>query len=195
MAIVRIPDENRTLREVADIKAYLASIQIDYERWEAARPVASDARAEEILAAYSVEIQALKERGGYVTADVIDVSAATPNLETMLAKFSREHWHDEDEVRFIVHGRGLFHIHPSKGPLTAVEVEAGDLIRVPRGTRHWFDLCGDRTIRAIRLFQDVSGWTPRYTGSGVDRGYEPVCLGPSYLPSSRVLPDKTTMRS
>ena len=58
----------------------------------------------------------------------------------------------------------------------------GDLIRVPRGTHHWFDLCADRNIRAIRLFQDVSGWTPQYTETGVDRRYEPVCLGPAYLP-------------
>jgi len=41
-------------------------------------------------------------------------------------------------------------------------VEAGDLIRVPRGTHHWFDLCGDKRIRAVRLFQDQSGWMPHY---------------------------------
>ena len=64
----------------------------------------------------------------------------------------------------------------------AIEVEAGDLIRVPRGTHHWFDLCGDRRIRAIRLFQDASGWTPHYTQSGVDRGFQPVCFGPAYFP-------------
>jgi 1,2-dihydroxy-3-keto-5-methylthiopentene dioxygenase len=53
---------------------------------------------------------------------------------------------------------------------------------VPKGTHHWFDLCGDRRIRAVRLFQDPSGWTPHYTDSGVDRGFQPVCFGPSYLP-------------
>ena len=100
----------------------------------------------------------------------------------MLAKFSREHWHDEDEVRFIVEGRGLFHVHPPGGPVFAIEVGAGDLIRVPRGTHHWFDLCADRRIRAIRLFQDPSGWTPHYTQSGVDRGFQPLCFGPAYLP-------------
>ena len=99
----------------------------------------------------------LKARGGYRTADVIDVRPDTPNLDAMLAKFSREHWHDEDEVRFIVEGRGLFHVHPADGPVFAIEVEAGDLIRVPRGTHHWFDLCADRRIRAIRLFQDHIG--------------------------------------
>ena len=185
MAIVRIPDENRTLREIAEIMAYLANIGIDYERWELPRVVGDDASSEEILPLYGEQIERLKQLGRYVTADVIDVTPETPNLETMLAKFSREHWHDEDEVRFIIRGRGLFHVHPRQGPLTAIEVESGDLIRVPRGTWHWFDLCGDRTIRAIRLFQDPSGWTPHYTDSGIDHDYEPVCLGPSYLPPRR----------
>jgi 1,2-dihydroxy-3-keto-5-methylthiopentene dioxygenase len=182
MALVRLPDENRTLRATAEITAYLASIGIEYEHWDLAKGVDEDTSADEILAIYADEIETLKKRGGYVTADVIDVKPETPNLETMLAKFSREHWHDEDEVRFIIHGRGLFHIHPRQGALTAIEVEPGDLIRVPRGTWHWFDLCGDRRIRAIRLFQDQSGWTPRYTDSGIDRNYQPVCLGPSYFP-------------
>ena len=183
MAVVRIPDENRILREVPDITAYLASIGIEFERWESVHTIAPDASADEILSVYGAEIERLKQRGGYITADVIDVNPETPNLEAMLARFNREHWHDEDEIRFVLYGRGLFHIHPGNGPLTAIEVEAGDLIRVPCGTHHWFDLCGDRRIRAIRLFQDVSGWAPHYTDSGVDRDYQPVCLGPSYLPS------------
>ena len=106
--------------------------------------VASSATAEAVLEAYAGKIAQLKARGGYVTADVIDVTAATPGLEGMLARFNSEHWHDEDEVRFIVEGRGLFHIHPAQGPVFAIEVEAGDLIRVPKGTHHWFDLCADR---------------------------------------------------
>jgi 1,2-dihydroxy-3-keto-5-methylthiopentene dioxygenase len=181
MAIVSIPDENRSFHQTAEVAAYLASIGIDYERWEPAHPVEPGAAPEAVLAAYGPEIEKFKQRDRYATADVIDVNPQTPNLETMLARFNREHWHDEDEVRFIIDGRGLFHIHPRVGPLTAIEVEAGDLIRVPRGTWHWFDLCGDRRIRAIRLFQNTSGWTPRYTDSGADRKYQPVCLGPAYL--------------
>ena len=101
---------------------------------------------------------------------------------SQLAKFSREHWHDEDEVRFIIEGRGLFHVRPREGRVVSITVESGDLLRVPRGTWHWFDLCNERRIRAIRLFQDASGWTPHYTQSGADRGYDPVCFGPTYLP-------------
>ncbi len=181
MAIVRIPDANRTLDELGAIQQFLAGIGIDYERWTPAQPVSPEAPAAEVLAAYAGEIEKLKARGGYVTADVIDVNPQTPGLDAMLAKFSSEHWHEEDEVRMIVEGRGLFHIRPRQGPVVAIEVEAGDLIRVPRGTWHWFDLCPDRRIRAIRLFQDTAGWVPHYTQSGVDQNYQPVCLGAAYF--------------
>jgi 1,2-dihydroxy-3-keto-5-methylthiopentene dioxygenase len=182
MALVTILDENKTITDRAAIAAYLSRNGIDYEHWTAAHPVAPDAPPEEILAAYAKEIEELKARGGYVTADVIDVRPETPGLEAMLAKFSSEHWHDEDEVRFIIAGHGLFHIHTRDGQVIAIEVEAGDLIRVPRGTWHWFNLCADRRIRAIRLFQDTAGWTPLYTESGVDQRFLPVCFGVSHFP-------------
>jgi 1,2-dihydroxy-3-keto-5-methylthiopentene dioxygenase len=181
MAIIRVAADHTTESEPAAVAAFLERHHIEYERWVPGRPLTADSSADEVLLAYRNEVEALKSRGGYLTADVIDVHADTPNLDAMLARFNREHWHDEDEVRFIVEGRGLFHIHPPDGQVFAIEVEAGDLIRVPRGTRHWFDLCGERRIRAIRLFQDPSGWTPRYTESGIDRGFEPVCFGPTYL--------------
>jgi len=183
MAALRIIAENRTLTDSGAISEYLGAHGIDYERWPVDGRVASHAPADEVLSAYASEIEALKARGGYVTVDVIDVNPDTPGLETMLAKFRREHWHDEDEVRFIVAGSGVFHLHTGDANVVAIEVESGDLIRVPRGTHHWFDLCADRRIRAIRLFQDVSGWTPLYTDSGRELGFLPVCLGATDLPA------------
>jgi len=177
MAVLTIPEQHRTIRDRDAIAGRLAEVGIQYEVWTPEHPTSSDAPQDRILAAYSAEIDRLKQSGGYVTADVINVNAQTPNLDTMLAKFSREHWHDEDEVRFIIAGRGIFHIHPPDSPVLAIEVEAGDLIRVPRGTLHWFDLCSDRQIRAIRLFQDPAGWAPHYTESGVDARFQPVCFG------------------
>jgi 1,2-dihydroxy-3-keto-5-methylthiopentene dioxygenase len=185
MAMIRIPAEERTISDAAEVQSFLASCGIDYERVEPGRPLPPGAPSEDLLAAYRPKIEELNARGGYVTADVIDVHPDTPNLDAMLNKFNAEHWHDEDEVRFIVEGRGLFHIHPRTGPVFAIEVEAGDLIRVPRGTHHWFDLCVDRRIRAIRLFQDPSGWTPHYTNSGADKSFQPVCFGPAYIPFKR----------
>jgi 1,2-dihydroxy-3-keto-5-methylthiopentene dioxygenase len=183
MALVRVPEEGRTLQEQGAVAAFLARSGIDYERWTPARSLPAGAPAEEVLEAYRAEIDTLNAKGGYQTADIVDVTPDTPNLEAMLARFRREHWHDEDEVRFILEGSGVFFIHPREGKVFAIEVGPGDLIRVPRGTWHWFDLCAERRIRAIRLFQDPAGWTPRYTESGVDAAFEPVCLGPSDLPA------------
>jgi 1,2-dihydroxy-3-keto-5-methylthiopentene dioxygenase len=182
MAIVTYRESGQVLDQPADISAALAPLGIWYRRFEGSDRLADDASDQQILDAYRQPIAELMAEGGYVTADVINVRPDTPGLDAMLDRFNREHFHDEDEVRFIVHGRGLFHIHPPAGEVLSIEVARGDMIRVPRGTHHWFDLCTDRTIRAIRLFQDRSGWTPHYTASGEDGRFQPLCFGPRYLP-------------
>jgi 1,2-dihydroxy-3-keto-5-methylthiopentene dioxygenase len=183
MALIRIPEQDRLLKESALVKEFLTPFGIIYERWPVEGRVPAGATADEILSAYAHEVEALKRGGGYITADVIDVTPDVPNLQTMLDRFNKEHTHAEDEVRFIVKGHGIFHIHPIDDLVFALEVEQGDLINVPAGTHHWFDLCADRTIRAIRLFREKAGWTPLYTGSSIAKGYQPVCFGPSYLPT------------
>jgi 1,2-dihydroxy-3-keto-5-methylthiopentene dioxygenase len=186
MARVIIPDENRTIDDVEEIRAFLQPHGIWYEHWPVEERLPANPTNEQILEEFAPEVEKLKQRGGFVTADVINVNGQTPNLDAMLAKFDKEHTHSEDEVRFTVAGRGLFHIHPQQGPVFAVEVESGDLINVPRGTRHWFNLCENRAIRCIRLFEDMAGWAPHYVEEGVHGNYQPLCFGPNYLP-----PDKS----
>jgi len=181
MARIRIQDENREITDVQEIRDFLKPFGIWYEKWDVAGRIGPEATNEEILTAYAPEIERLKEAGNFVTADVINVSPATPNLDVMLAKFAKEHTHSEDEVRFTVRGSGVFHIHPENGPVFGIQVESGDLVNVPHGTQHWFDLCNDRTIRCIRLFQDQSGWTPHYVENSLHEKYSPVCLGPAYV--------------
>ena len=177
MATITLRDQGETLDEPAAISSFLAGHGIWYRRFEGVDSLPEGAGDDEILAAYREPIAGLRASGGYVTADVINVNPQTPGLDAMLNRFNKEHWHDEDEVRFVVGGRGLFHVHPPEGPVFSIEVERGDMIMVPRGTHHWFDLCANRQIRAIRLFQDTSGWTPHYTESRVDESYQPVCFG------------------
>lgn len=181
MARIRIQDENREITDVQEIRDFLKPFGIWYEKWDVAGRLPNEATNEQILETYAPEIERLKKAGNFVTADVINVSPQTPNLDALLAKFSKEHTHSEDEVRFTVKGSGVFHIHPKNGPVFGVQVETGDLINVPAGTQHWFDLCSDKNIRCIRLFQDMSGWTPHYIDGGVHERYTPLCLGPAYL--------------
>jgi 1,2-dihydroxy-3-keto-5-methylthiopentene dioxygenase len=181
MASIHIQTENRTINDVAEIRAFLKPFGIWYEKWDVAGRLPEDATDEQILKEYEPEIARLKEAGGFATADVINVKPETPNLDAMLDKFKKEHTHSEDEVRFTVSGSGVFHIHPEDGPVFAVHVESGDLINVPEGTKHWFDLCKEKYIRCIRLFEDMAGWTPHYIDSGVHEEYQPLCLGPNYV--------------
>ncbi|HIF33294.1 MAG: acireductone dioxygenase [Pirellulaceae bacterium] len=189
MAIVTISEQDRQITDAEEISEFLAPFGIWFENWDVESKVGADAEDQQILDAYSAEIQRLKEKGGFVTADVINVSPDTPNLDAMLDKFNKEHTHSEDEVRFTVKGRGVFHIHPDDGPVFGILVERGDLINVPAGTKHWFNLCDDRTIRCIRLFTDTTGWAAQYVDDPVHAGYAPVCLGPEFIdPSDEIDP-------
>lgn len=184
MAVLNICDENRSLTTADEICRFLEPHGIWYERWQVAGRIADDADSDAILSAYKPEIDRLKERGGYVTADIINVNASTPGLDAMLDRFNKEHTHSEDEVRFVVKGRGIFHIHPVHGSVFSIEMEAGDLINVPAGTKHWFNLCSDKTIQTIRLFEDTAGWTPHYIETSVHEQYQPLCMGPSDFPKT-----------
>ena len=183
MAVVQIPDENKEISEPTEIANFLKDYGIVFEQWDVAGRIGPEATNEEILEAYSPEIERLKAAHGFVTADVINVNPDTPGLDEMLTKFDKEHLHTEDEVRFTVKGSGVFHINPENAPVFAVTVESGDLISVPKGTHHWFNLCSDKTIRCIRLFEDVTGWTPHYMEQPIHENYSPLCMGPSYLDS------------
>jgi len=182
MARITIQDENRRIDDAQEIAEFLEPFGIHFENWDVEGRIGPDASNEEILEAYAPEIQRLKEKGGYVTADVINVTPDLEGIDALLDKFNKEHTHSEDEVRFTVRGGGIFHIHPASGPVFAIQVESGDLINVPKDTQHWFDLCSDKTIRCIRLFLDPSGWAPHYVEQSVHENYTPVCWGPNYLP-------------
>ncbi len=172
MAEIRIRPENghvaRTILDPAEQLSFLEGHGLGFEQWaisklDAAAATASGDAQGHILQTFHDEIEALKARYGYVHADVIALTPQTPNLDALLARFDKEHYHDGDEVRFTVSGRGIFTIHSDKDDAVFdVEVQPGDLLIVPDGTWHWFDLCEDRQIQCIRLFTDTSGWTPHY---------------------------------
>lgn len=114
------------------------------------------------LDAYQPTIDTLKESKGYIQQDEINIRPDTPGLDGLLQKFDGEHLHDEDEVRFVLEGEGIFDIRSNDDRWMRVRVQPGDLIVVPGGRYHRFELTQTRTMHCVRLFQDVSGWVPKY---------------------------------
>ena len=112
--------------------------------------------------AYQPELDELTRRRGYVTQDEVALKPDTPNLDVVLAKFDPEHHHDDDEVRFVLDGEGVFDIRSNDDRWMRVVVEPGDLIVVPKGKHHRFELTGKRAIHCVRLFKDPAGWVAIY---------------------------------
>jgi len=157
---------NKVLTHLEDIAATLAEVGVRFERWQAAAPIAAGASQDEVIAAYRAQIDQLMRERGYVTVDVVSLSADHPQRAELRAKFLDEHCHAEDEVRFFVAGRGLFTLHIEE-QVYAVLCEKNDLISVPAGTRHWFDMGEHPHFVAIRLFNNPEGWVAQFTGADI----------------------------
>jgi 1,2-dihydroxy-3-keto-5-methylthiopentene dioxygenase len=114
------------------------------------------------VAQYRAPVDALKQERGYVQEDEVKLSPATPNLDAICAKFVDEHFHDDDEVRFVLEGEGIFDIRSRDDRWMRVLVEPGDLIVVPADRHHRFLLTERKAIHCVRLFKDSSGWVPHY---------------------------------
>lgn len=114
---------------------------------------------------FQAPLDALKAERGYVEQDEIALRPDTPNLEVICAKFVDEHTHDDDEVRFVLAGEGIFDIRSADDRWMRVVVEAGDLIVVPKDRNHRFLLTERKHIQCVRLFKDTSGWVPKYRGA------------------------------
>ncbi len=112
--------------------------------------------------AYQAKLEAFKRERGYIEQDVVALAPTTENLEAICAKFSPEHLHTDDEVRFVLEGAGIFDIRDGHDRWMRVTVEAGDLIVVPKDRYHRFFLTDSQQIRCVRLFQDSAGWVPHY---------------------------------
>jgi 1,2-dihydroxy-3-keto-5-methylthiopentene dioxygenase len=139
---------------------------VRFEQWEASKPVVPGASQDEVIAAYRADIDRLIREKGYQAVDVISLTPDNPDRAAFRAKFLNEHTHSEDEVRFFVAGAGQFTLHIGD-KVYEVLCEQGDLIGVPDGTRHWFDMSESPYFVAIRLFTNKEGWVANFTGTDI----------------------------
>lgn len=162
-------NSGKVMENPDEIKSFLAKYGVLYDRWGVDRLPEhlvenyelTEEEQQAIIDAYQEELEKLKKEKGYITEDIVVLSDKTPNLEALLEKFKKEHHHVDDEVRFVVDGSGVFPLKLD-GEVVEVWVEAGDLIVVPAGTRHWFELDENRKIKCIRVFKTPAGWEAIY---------------------------------
>jgi 1,2-dihydroxy-3-keto-5-methylthiopentene dioxygenase len=170
MAILTNRHTKKVTSQRAEVEKTLRDAQVIYEVWGTERLPGTlssrnltDGEKQQVLKAFDSEIQRLYKTRGYKTADVVTLYPDTPNLDSMLAKFDKKHLHTDDEVRFVVQGSGVFTLFPANGEIIDAELHPGDFITVPANYKHYFTLCPDRQITAIRIFTDPAGWVANYT--------------------------------
>ncbi|MBK1841765.1 cupin domain-containing protein [Azospirillum sp. YIM B02556] len=148
------------------IAGHLVHSGILYERWAADTPLPASTDGGDVLRVYAGPIARLKEARGFRAVDVVRITPRTENVATLRAKFLDEHIHDEDEARFFVEGAAAFYIH-LEGRVFRVVCEAGDLLSIPAGTPHWFDMGASPRFTAIRFFGRPDGWVASPTGDTI----------------------------
>src|SRR5947209_13472771 len=152
-------DEVRLRTDEADlIRNELAARGINFDRSPVSGDLDPTGPVEQILAAHADQVAVINADGRYRHVDVAALHSdhGDPQWPATAAAarstFLAEHRHAEDEVRFFVAGRACFYLH-LEPEVFAVVCESGDLLSVPAGTGHWFDMGSDPSFAAFRLLE------------------------------------------
>jgi 1,2-dihydroxy-3-keto-5-methylthiopentene dioxygenase len=163
---ITTPDTpNKVLTHVDDIQSTLAEHGVRFERWQPS-PIEKGASDAEMIAAYQAQIDAL----GYAAVEVISMTHDHPQKDELRAQYLDERTYSEDEVRFFIAGQGLFTLHVGDY-VYGVRCEKNDLLVIPAGLPHWFDMGEHPHFVALRLFNSAKGGVPAFTGDDSAAGF------------------------
>ncbi|WP_142846370.1 acireductone dioxygenase [Telmatospirillum sp. J64-1] len=153
-------------REPALVARYLAEAGLRYERLPLPYDLTAELSVPAILRRMDGFIARQCDLYGYQSADVARVPKGVPNAEILRAKYLEEHTHVEDEARLIIDGAGAFSVHVDDRVFQLV-CERGDMISIPAGIPHWFDMGPDPFFAALRFFSNPDGWIASFTGDDI----------------------------
>lgn len=105
------------------------------------------------------EVLNLVSSGKFASFDEVEIKEETP--QELLDRFSKEHFHSDDEVRYILSGHSVFDVRGLRDQWIRIEVKEKDFITVPANLYHRF-YAPVKDVKAIRLFSGTQGWTPVY---------------------------------
>jgi 1,2-dihydroxy-3-keto-5-methylthiopentene dioxygenase len=158
-----------TLSNTGRIGRVLAAQGVGYEHRRARAALPARASSDDVLAAYRDDVAQISAGKAYGAIDVYRITPDAPNKATARLSFLSEHTHSEDEVRFLVEGQAAFYLHLGDQVYQLV-CTSGDLLNVPAGARHWFDMGSQPRFTAIRFLGAPQGWVAHFTGSAVPAG-------------------------
>ncbi|GMH52855.1 hypothetical protein TrST_g3846 [Triparma strigata] len=102
----------------------------------------------------------IKVRDEYKNFDIVELDGGKMEkvkYEGFMTKFFETHYHEDDEVRYILSGGGYFDCR-YESAWYRIQVKVGDCICIPEFLWHRFVCDTGRKVRAMRLFKDAPKW-------------------------------------
>jgi 1,2-dihydroxy-3-keto-5-methylthiopentene dioxygenase len=173
LQVMAADDGWTVLRESVDGKMIadeLAQRGIRFERWTSQAVVTSTSTDDEVITGYEPDVVRLRAECGQpnVVVERIEPHEGSPQLRE---KFLNEHFHEEDEIWFFVDGCSCFSLHVDD-LVYVIVCERGDLLSIPAGTRHWFDMGATPHFCAVRFYRNPdSAFRAEFTGDPIPQRF------------------------
>lgn len=108
------------------------------------------------------DVDILASQRDYKNRDVVEFKYTAEQdaakFQEALAKFFVEHLHEDEEIRYILHGSCFFDVRGTNDQWIRCKVSKNDLIILPAGIYHRFTLDLNKDVKAMRLFKEKPKW-------------------------------------
>ena len=161
---VSSPDlPNKVLTHFEDIAATLVERGVGFERWPASVRVEPGTAEQEVLAAYREALDQLSVERGHGSFAVLSRKGSFADIDANLPEEQRL---DAAQAHWFVAGRGLLYLHIDDYVYGLV-CERHDLVSLPAGIAHWFDMGERPNLLAIRLSGKDAAQAAKATGDDI----------------------------
>ncbi|MEA5513616.1 acireductone dioxygenase [Nodularia sp. UHCC 0506] len=125
--------------------------------------VLTGAEKNSIIELHNSVFEFLQQENGYMWCDVLNIHPGLPNLQNLIATYSRYHHHTAPEALYILAGEMIFGFVKPDGQQVQLLIQSQDYIHILAGVEHWSSPTALLDLKAVRYFTSVEGWIPNYT--------------------------------
>ena len=110
------------------------------------------------------ELEALAKERDYKNRDQVKLNLESfggdkEAYDAKMRQFYKEHYHEDEEIRYIVDGEGYFDVRDPGDRWIRAKLTKNDLLILPAGIYHRFTLSSRlKNVTALRLFKDEPKW-------------------------------------
>lgn len=102
-----------------------------------------------------------------VTLNLDSFGGDIDSFNAKMKQFYKEHYHEDEEIRYIVEGEGYFDVRDGEERWIRAKLVPNDMLVLPAGIYHRFTLTSAlRQVKAVRLFKDEPKWEAINRDSG-----------------------------